>query len=105
MMADITKLQSKLTQCQVELAKLSNECTEREQRFVAEKLVQEASLCVEKLQADFESASKVAAPLFADDASVLLRSMYLQTIVAALKAHIKVSSATPEELFESITKN
>jgi len=103
--ADISKLQSRLTQCQVELAKLSKQCTEREQRFVAQKLLQEAAQTVEKLQADIEIASKVAAPMITDDNGEILKAMYMQTMVGALKGHMRESGTTPEALFGTIAKS
>jgi len=70
--AELMALNGRLTQCQAELAKVSKQCTQQEQRFVAQKLVADAASSLEKLQADVEQASKMAAPIFAEDRSELL---------------------------------
>jgi len=101
---DLAKLQSKLTQCQVELAKLSKQCTEREQKFVAHRLLQEATQSLEKLQKDVEYAGKIAAPLLADDKSELSNAVHVQSMLDAVQAYMKKSGLTIEAVFKSITQ-
>merc|ERR1719199_2030357 len=61
--AELGKLQARLTHCQVELAKLSKQCTEREQRYVAQKLIEDANQSLEQLRIDIERASNISAPV------------------------------------------
>mmetsp|Transcript_12353 Transcript_12353/g.33866 ORF Transcript_12353/g.33866 Transcript_12353/m.33866 type:complete len:1994 (-) Transcript_12353:112-6093(-) len=101
--ADLSKLQSRLTQCQVELAKLSKQFTEREQRFVAKKLVEDAQASLKQLQTDLESVSKVAEPLFADDKADLIKSVLVQALVVALGVYSKKTGLKAEGVFGKIT--
>jgi len=102
---DLTKLQSRLTQCQVELAKLSNQCTEREQRFVAQKLVQDANENMAKLRAEIEHATAVSQALLSDDKSELLTSSFLTLVAGALIGHLKASGSTPAKVFATVAGN
>merc|ERR1740123_109987 len=86
--ANLAKLQARLTQCQVELAKLSKQCDEREQRFVAQKLVTDATKHMSGLKAEVDYATSVAQELLADDRSELLTFIYTQAAAGAL-AHVK----------------
>mmetsp|Transcript_93948 Transcript_93948/g.289726 ORF Transcript_93948/g.289726 Transcript_93948/m.289726 type:complete len:1988 (+) Transcript_93948:65-6028(+) len=102
--ADLTKLQTRLTQCQVELAKLSKQFTEREQRFVAKKLVEDAQTSLKQLQGDIENASKVAVPLLADDRAELIKDALVQAMVVALHAYSKKNGLKAEGVWAKVTK-
>jgi len=101
--AELSKLQARLTQCQVELAKLSKQCTEREQRFVAQKLVRDATESLETLTVCVEVAGQVAAPLLAENTTDLTVSTCMQSMLVAIGARMKDSAASPEALFAEIT--
>jgi len=103
MMAELARLQGRLTQCQVELAKLSKQCTEREQRYVAQALVQNAGSTLASLQQDLESANKVAAPLLEEDRTAFLKASRFDTVTAALHAYRKSSGKKVAEIFADIT--
>mmetsp|Transcript_42395 Transcript_42395/g.79518 ORF Transcript_42395/g.79518 Transcript_42395/m.79518 type:complete len:1897 (-) Transcript_42395:76-5766(-) len=103
MIAELSKLQSRLTQSQVELAKLSKQVTEREQSYVAQKLIQDTTDSLDKLHEDIDAAGKVATPLFAGDISELLAGLYVQAVAGALQSHAKSSGATEKELFAKVT--
>merc|ERR1740123_528319 len=81
---NLAKLQARLTQCQVELAKLSKQCDEREQRFVAQKLVTDATNNMNQLLKDVDYATSVAQELLADDRTELPTFVYLQAAASAL---------------------
>lgn len=102
MTADLAKLQSRLTQCQVELAKLSRQCSEREQRYVAKRLVLDATAGLERTQAEVEHAGKVAAPLMAEDSADLLKECYLQSMVDALLVHQQAENLSIEALASEV---
>jgi|EP00927_Polykrikos_kofoidii_P053582 hypothetical protein len=100
--ADLSKLQTRLTQCQVELAKLTKQCTEREQRFVAQKLVQDAQTSLDKIQADAQAAGQSAEPLFGQDQILtFLNGLRLQSLIESFNAYMKKLNASFSDLFES----
>jgi hypothetical protein len=105
MAQDLSKMQSKLTQSQVELAKLSKQFSEREQRFVARNLVESAEAGLEDLQADTASATKVAAPLLADDQTEFVQAYYAQILAGVLQTYMQNTGTTLQVLFASITSN
>jgi len=105
MTADLSKLQSRLTQCQVELAKLSRTCTEREQRYVAHKLIQDTNTSLEKLHGEIELASTVSTPLLASDTSEMLGAMYVHSFIGALQSYMKESASTLKQLFAKVSSN
>lgn len=102
-MAELSTLQSRLTQCQVELAKLSKVCTEREQKFVAQQLVREAEEGFKAARAAAEIAAKVAEPLMAEGSSeAVLAALRLEAVVDALLAHSQKDSIEIGALFKSV---
>jgi DNA repair exonuclease SbcCD ATPase subunit len=103
MMADLTKLQSRLTQCQVDLAKLSNQCSEREQRFVAQRLIEDANDSLEKLKADIDAASSVSKPILEGDKTEILQAMHVQVVVGAIQGYTLKGSISLDEAFKKVT--
>ncbi|CAE8628687.1 unnamed protein product [Polarella glacialis] len=111
-MGDLAKLQARLTQCQVELAKLSKTCTEREQRFVAQRLVQDAGESLKRLQEEAASAIKATELLLGGGAdndggigghrAELLSLWRLQAAVAALQAHQQKTGSSVDVLFAEV---
>lgn len=98
---DLVKLQTRLTQCQVELAKLSKQCTEKEQKFVAQKLIQDATENMAKLRREIEDASAQAKELIGDDRSKLLARTFQDSFCCAILAYIKSTESSVETLFGS----
>jgi len=103
--AELGKLQARLTHCQVELAKLSKQATEREQRFVAQKLLQEANASFEKLHSEVEAAHKVAEPLFAEDTAKFLAGLYSESFASNLREYAKTSGLSGEAIFATFCKS
>eukprot|EP00811_Abedinium_folium_P036277 NODE_8_length_4602_cov_14.880894.p1 GENE.NODE_8_length_4602_cov_14.880894~~NODE_8_length_4602_cov_14.880894.p1 ORF type:complete len:1434 (-),score=594.45 NODE_8_length_4602_cov_14.880894:300-3986(-) len=104
MAADLTKLQQKLTQHQVDLAKLSKQCTEREQRFVAQRLLQEATATHETLKADIDNATKVSALILGDDKTEFLKLLCVQAAVDGMRAYLKKTGGDADALHAEIAK-
>jgi len=103
--AELGKLQARLTHCQVELAKLSKQCTEREQRFVAQKLLQEANTSFEKLRTEVEAAHKVAEPLLAEDTGAFLAGLYSESFASNLREYAKTSGQSGDAIFATFCKS
>mmetsp|Transcript_63686 Transcript_63686/g.177113 ORF Transcript_63686/g.177113 Transcript_63686/m.177113 type:complete len:1974 (+) Transcript_63686:72-5993(+) len=101
--SELGKLQSRLTQCQVELAKLSKQCTEREQRFVAQKLLRNADDGLKKLQLDLELATKASARLLSKDHSEFLQALRKQALIEALQAYVSKDRVSAESLFAKVS--
>lgn len=102
--ADLAKLQSRLTQCQVELAKISKQCTEREQRFVAQKLLADATSNIDQLKSEVALADQEAKEMCSDDQSKLLTLSYCHSVVVALLGHVQKSGQSVKDLYKSIAQ-
>jgi len=94
-------LNGRLTQCQAELAKISKQCTQQEQRFVAQKLVADATSSLEELQAEVEQASKMATPMFAEDRSELLSN---PEGMEKIDSHVKQVHAKCQEAADAMDR-
>eukprot|EP00931_Biecheleriopsis_adriatica_P064024 TRINITY_DN38888_c0_g1_i1.p1 TRINITY_DN38888_c0_g1~~TRINITY_DN38888_c0_g1_i1.p1 ORF type:complete len:1979 (+),score=598.34 TRINITY_DN38888_c0_g1_i1:91-6027(+) len=102
---DLGKLQSRLTASQVELAKLSKQCTEREQRYVAHRLVQDASESQKALAEEAAAASKVCEKVLGGAGQAdLVTSSRKSAVVIALQAHLKKTNTSTDELWEELKK-
>lgn len=99
---ELSRQQSRLTHCQVELAKLSKQCTEREQRFVAHKLSIDVEDSLRRLRASAVAAATAAKPLLGENTAELLLGLRVLGLVEALQAALKKSGASVEGLFASI---
>lgn len=104
MTAELTKLQSRLTQCQVQLAKLSKQCTEREQRFVAQQLLADVNQNIDQLKADVDLATEEAKELVVDDKTDLLNLSYMHSVVVALLNYAQKNGSNAKELFKGIAQ-
>eukprot|EP00928_Gymnodinium_smaydae_P087302 TRINITY_DN71581_c0_g1_i1.p1 TRINITY_DN71581_c0_g1~~TRINITY_DN71581_c0_g1_i1.p1 ORF type:complete len:2009 (+),score=514.05 TRINITY_DN71581_c0_g1_i1:70-6027(+) len=100
---ELAKLQARVTHCQVELAKLSKQSTEREQRFVANKLLKEAEDDLRKLHSCTDVAAKAAQPLLAKDTAGLLSGLRVHSLVEALHAAARKPGATVDGLFSKLS--
>jgi len=100
---ELGKLQGRLTQCQVEIAKKSKQCKEWEQRFVAQKLISDAEEELRELVADGEASAKVAVTMTGDDKSEFLQFLHLQTLAHVLEKHLKEKEGRVEDIFKLIT--
>lgn len=100
--AELMALNGRLTQSQAELAKISKQCTQQEQRFVAQKLVADAASSLEELQAEVEEASKMAAPVFAEDRSELLSRP--PEVIEKIDSHVKEVHAKCQEASDAMDR-
>jgi len=101
MIAELTALQSRLTQSQMNVAKISKQCTEREQRYVAKRLVLETTEALAKMQADVVLAEEVSPSL--DDASNVVESLWWQSFISALQSYMTKSDSSVGDLFAKIS--
>jgi len=99
----LKKLQSKLGGIQVELTKSKKAASEREQKFVAKKLLAEASDMLGEVEAEIEKATETAAPLLVDGGSGFLVANNVLLLVDALKEQLQKPGVTKESLFKQIT--
>jgi len=102
MATEISKWQAKLRHHQVELTRLTRECSERKQRLLAHQLLQEIPLTVDKLEADVQAAHEAAAPLLASNKSQMLDDLRLQLVTGALRAYMKDEGVSGRALFAKI---
>jgi len=103
---DLSKIQARVTAAHVELAKLSRQMTEREQRYVALQLVSQAGEDLEKLRLEGAAAAKICETVLDFDGSraSLLGSLRLDAVSEALQGHLKSTNASPESLWEDLSQ-
>ncbi|CAJ1439870.1 unnamed protein product [Effrenium voratum] len=102
-MADLSKLQSRLTAAQVEVAKLSKQLTEREQSFVAVRLSQDVDNELRRISEEGKVAAQVCQDLLEGEGHAkLLLLLRHDAVVEILQDHISASQ-TVENLWEDLS--
>lgn len=95
----LKKLQSRMAAVQVELTKAKKTASEHEQKFVAKKLLTEASDMVKEVENEVEKVTVTSAPLIKDNGDEFLVANNLLLITEALKEQISKGGATEKALF------
>jgi len=88
----LKQLQSRLSNIQVEFAKVKKSTSESEQRFVAKKVVSEAADLVRDVEGEVETATQSAAPLLDDGGLSFLVANNVLATVEALRDHMAENS-------------
>lgn len=96
-------LTGRLGALQTQLTKAKRAASEHEQRFVAKKLVREATGLVNDVEAEVERTKGQTAPLLVEHGQKLLVAERMLGIVDALGEHLEKSSKTVDELFGEIS--
>jgi len=86
---------------QTELDKHKTLLRDQEHRFVANRLLKDATDQIDKLEALLTTTSELAAPLTADDGG-FTAGVFLSHAITALKTHMKEKGKTTQALFEEI---
>mmetsp|Transcript_35079 Transcript_35079/g.100743 ORF Transcript_35079/g.100743 Transcript_35079/m.100743 type:complete len:1846 (+) Transcript_35079:263-5800(+) len=99
----LKKLQSKLSAIQVELTKSKKAASEREQKFVAKKLLAEAGDMLGEVEAEIEKATETSSPLVSDGGQGFLVANNVLLLVEAFREHVQKPGVTKESLFKQLT--
>eukprot|EP00931_Biecheleriopsis_adriatica_P073593 TRINITY_DN4784_c0_g1_i1.p1 TRINITY_DN4784_c0_g1~~TRINITY_DN4784_c0_g1_i1.p1 ORF type:complete len:2170 (+),score=703.41 TRINITY_DN4784_c0_g1_i1:46-6555(+) len=99
---EFQEMLTKLSPLQTGLDEQKKQANEREHKFVAKCLLQEASDMFEVLDQKLKRMNDAAAPLVADKGQDLLLQARLGHILEALRRHVSATSKTPEGLFEEM---
>jgi len=103
--SELSKMQSKMTQFQGDLEKLSKQCAQQEHRFVAKRIAHDADSRLKTLQADVEAAARVAMPMLASDKSELLRTLCVDAVADGLRSYMDRSGDSADALFKRVAQN
>jgi len=98
----LKKLQSRLSGIQKELAKSKQAAAEREQKFVAKKLLAEASDMVKEVEDEVTKATDFSAPLLVDGGTIFLVQQNVQMLVDAFRDQMRKDDSTKETWFQQI---
>jgi len=101
MLADIKKMLDKLAELQADLDKEKALLRDQEHKFVAQRLLKDATDMIDALEAKLEAVTAAAEPLTTgveDWAS----ADYLAAVVDMLRQHVKKTSGTPKSFLEKV---
>jgi len=98
----LRQLQSQLGGLQMDLQKSKKAANEREQKFVAKKLLSEASDLAGEVDAEIERATETAAPLLVEGGEDFLVANNVLQLVDALKERMKQDGASHEVIFSQM---
>eukprot|EP00930_Biecheleria_cincta_P019186 TRINITY_DN14712_c0_g1_i1.p1 TRINITY_DN14712_c0_g1~~TRINITY_DN14712_c0_g1_i1.p1 ORF type:complete len:2123 (-),score=549.27 TRINITY_DN14712_c0_g1_i1:16-6384(-) len=100
---DFQEMLHKLTPLQAELDDMRQKANEKEHKFVASCLMQEAGEIFENLEDKLKKMNTAAALLGSVGKDKILEArMLLGRILDALRSHLSAASKTPEQLFEEL---
>jgi len=97
--AAISSFLEKVVKMTATVESQKGQVTEQEHKFVADRLLKEATDIVDKLEKKLEAATKTAAPLASDNLEGHTAVIFLTHILDMLKAHLRSSEKTALELF------
>lgn len=98
----LQKLQERLSDAMVELAKAKKVINDHEQKFASQKLLAEANAELEKMEADMAKATAACAPLLEHGGEEFLVACSAQTLASVLRDHMAANELTEEALFKQI---
>lgn len=98
---ELSAKQTRLTQLQAELTKVGRQGSQFVQRIEADNVLQDSTESLNKLQAEMDSATKVAAPLLASDRSDMLQELRFHSLMQGLQDYMHTAGG-PESLFAKI---
>jgi len=77
---------------------------DQEHRFVAKRLLKDATDMMDQLEKRLKETAEVAAPLASDKAEDFAGAMYLQHVADALKAHMKTTQKSSKVIFDEMSE-
>jgi len=96
----LQKLQSRLSDARVEIAKTKMVVSEREQKIVSKKLLSEASDMVARLEEDVQKATESCAPLLEHNGEEFLVAGSVQLLASALRDYFGEHDTDADKYFE-----
>mmetsp|Transcript_22477 Transcript_22477/g.40102 ORF Transcript_22477/g.40102 Transcript_22477/m.40102 type:complete len:2032 (-) Transcript_22477:157-6252(-) len=100
---EITKSLERLTQMLATLDKQKLTLRDQEHRFVAQRLLKDATDQIANLEKKLEEAAEKASPLTADDAQGMSALLFLMNAIDMLKQHLQKASKAPKDLFAELS--
>mmetsp|Transcript_15185 Transcript_15185/g.24021 ORF Transcript_15185/g.24021 Transcript_15185/m.24021 type:complete len:1722 (+) Transcript_15185:1-5166(+) len=101
---ELAAMQTKLTQLQIEVSKLSSRCEISEQRFAARLVVKETEIVIEGLQKDTLIGTTIGDPLTKkENRPKVIGDMLLQDVVFSLEEYIASAGIELSELLKKIS--
>jgi len=98
----LAKLQTRLSSVTQDLSKAKKTASEHEQKFVARKLILEATDMLKDAEREIEKAEEVAAPLLVEGGQHFLAATLAQILASNLKDYMRAKSITRDGLFQQI---
>eukprot|EP00927_Polykrikos_kofoidii_P065794 TRINITY_DN61510_c0_g1_i1.p1 TRINITY_DN61510_c0_g1~~TRINITY_DN61510_c0_g1_i1.p1 ORF type:complete len:2086 (-),score=507.96 TRINITY_DN61510_c0_g1_i1:169-6426(-) len=97
-------LQTRLAEAQAETAKLKKATINHEQRFLAKRIVEDATEKIATLDGEIKSATEACASLLVDGGEEFLVGVSIRTLAFALRDHLREKDLTEEALFQEVGK-
>ncbi|CAK0797248.1 unnamed protein product [Prorocentrum cordatum] len=103
-LTELGKMMDRLSRAQTELEKQKGLLRDQEHRFVAKRLLKDATDMMDQLEKRLKETAEVAAPLASDKAEDFAGAMYLQHVADALKAHMKTTQKSSKVIFDEMSE-
>jgi len=101
MPVELTKLLERLTKAQSDLDKQKAALRDQEHKFVAQRLLEDATQLVDDLETMVQTTKDTAEPLTSEKGGFIV-GVYLSGVVAALKSHMKTENKSAKSLHEAM---
>lgn len=98
----LQKLQERLSDSMVELAKAKKVVNDQEQKFASKKLLAEAASMVESAETELANATSACAPLLEHGGEEFLVASSVQTLSSVFRDYMVEQELTEDELFKQI---
>merc|ERR1719203_988622 len=104
-LAELTKMMEEIDRIQAELDTQNGLLRDQEHKFVAQRLVKDATDMVESLERKVATTTETAGPLVSEQKEDFTAEVFLTQIIAALRQHMSSKSKKSEDLFSEMTGN
>jgi len=101
----LQKLQERLSDSMVELAKAKKVISDHEQKFASKKVLAEANQMIADMEAEMERTTITCAPLLEHGGQEFLVAQSIQTLASVLRDRMAGSDLTQEQLFAEASKD
>merc|ERR1719362_2501914 len=99
----LQKLQERLSEAMVDLAKAQKVITDNEQTFASKKLLAEATALVEASEAEVSKATSACAPLVENGGMDFLVATSVQRLAGVLREYMAEKDLTEDSLFNQVS--
>ncbi|CAK0902538.1 unnamed protein product [Prorocentrum cordatum] len=103
-LTELGKMMERLSKAQTELEKQKGLLRDQEHRFVATRLLKDATDIMDQLDKKLKEALELAAPLASDRVEDFAGSVFLQHAVDVLRAHMKTTQKSPKAVFDEMSE-